>query len=159
MLCFKPYFCVDSPAVALSNSPFGDGGVGPIWLDEVNCTGQEATLTECASNPFGVHNCVHFNDAGVDCGPPLVVIDPTTGPSTESTTEAITTETVRTPVTEATVGVVDVTTLAMATATGEETTEELIFGDTTEAPITQQPTGSDQINQSHFAHAAICIDL
>jgi len=42
-------------------------GTGQIWLDEVRCTGSETTLAGCPANPFGMHNCVHSEDAGVSC--------------------------------------------------------------------------------------------
>ncbi|XP_042749235.1 deleted in malignant brain tumors 1 protein-like isoform X4 [Lagopus leucura] len=42
-------------------------GTGPIWLDDVNCTGTEAALSECQAKPWGHHNCVHMEDASVEC--------------------------------------------------------------------------------------------
>ena len=42
-------------------------GSGPIWYDNVACTGSELNLTECSSNGRGSHNCEHFEDAGVIC--------------------------------------------------------------------------------------------
>lgn len=45
---------------------FGQGS-DPIWLDNVNCTGTEAALSECMATPWGVHNCGHGEDAGVVC--------------------------------------------------------------------------------------------
>ncbi|XP_046760761.1 deleted in malignant brain tumors 1 protein isoform X10 [Gallus gallus] len=42
-------------------------GAGPIWLDEVNCTGTEAALSECQARPWGQHDCVHMEDASVEC--------------------------------------------------------------------------------------------
>ncbi|NWZ27641.1 DMBT1 protein, partial [Asarcornis scutulata] len=45
---------------------FGQGS-DPIWLDNINCTGTEAALSECMATPWGVHNCGHGEDAGVVC--------------------------------------------------------------------------------------------
>lgn len=36
-------------------------------MDEVNCAGTETTLFQCNSLPLGSHNCVHEEDAGVQC--------------------------------------------------------------------------------------------
>ncbi|MCI4384775.1 hypothetical protein PGIGA_G00042550 [Pangasianodon gigas] len=45
---------------------FGQGS-GPIWLDNVNCSGSESDITQCPHNGFGNHNCGHGEDAGVIC--------------------------------------------------------------------------------------------
>lgn len=42
-------------------------GTGPIYLDEVRCTGSESALINCSFNTLGVHNCDHNEDAGVSC--------------------------------------------------------------------------------------------
>ncbi|NXX99878.1 CD5L protein, partial [Centropus bengalensis] len=42
-------------------------GDDPIWLDDVHCTGHEATLTQCHLRPWGEHNCGHNEDASVVC--------------------------------------------------------------------------------------------
>ncbi|KAL5491133.1 hypothetical protein EMCRGX_G016364 [Ephydatia muelleri] len=44
-------------------------GTGPIWLDDVQCTGSEPSLSLCLHRPFGTHNCQHWEDAGVRCAP------------------------------------------------------------------------------------------
>ena len=51
---------------ALSNAPFG-AGTGDIQLDDVSCTGAEDRLIDCGNNGIGMHNCQHFEDAGVRC--------------------------------------------------------------------------------------------
>ncbi|KFW00008.1 Deleted in malignant brain tumors 1 protein, partial [Fulmarus glacialis] len=45
---------------------FGQGQ-GPIWLDDVRCTGTEAALSECRAKGWGVHGCEHGEDASVVC--------------------------------------------------------------------------------------------
>ena len=35
------------------------GGVGPIWMDNVYCTGKEEVLSSCRFNGWGRHNCGH----------------------------------------------------------------------------------------------------
>ena len=43
-------------------------GTGPIWLDDVACTGMEIQLLDCTFSAIGVqHNCAHTEDAGVRC--------------------------------------------------------------------------------------------
>ncbi|NXE29833.1 DMBT1 protein, partial [Ardeotis kori] len=51
---------------APGSARFGQG-FGRIWLDRVNCTGTEATLSECQASPWGSNSCDHREDAGVVC--------------------------------------------------------------------------------------------
>ncbi|NXA56742.1 DMBT1 protein, partial [Nothocercus julius] len=51
---------------ATNRAHFGTGH-DRIWLDEVNCTGTEASLFECQASAWGENNCYHGEDAGVVC--------------------------------------------------------------------------------------------
>ncbi|KAL8562815.1 hypothetical protein ACOMHN_004507 [Nucella lapillus] len=37
------------------------------WLDEVNCTGSEPSLSHCPKSDWGIHDCDHTEDAAVIC--------------------------------------------------------------------------------------------
>ncbi|XP_072043713.1 protein bark beetle-like [Amphiura filiformis] len=47
-------------------------GSGPIWLDDVECIGDEEVLWNCSHNGIGVHNCGHHNDFGLLCETSLI---------------------------------------------------------------------------------------
>ncbi|XP_052346674.1 uncharacterized protein LOC118365759 [Oncorhynchus keta] len=51
---------------ALEGAYFGQGS-GPIWQDDVDCSGTECSITQCPHTGGGTHNCNHGNDAGVIC--------------------------------------------------------------------------------------------
>ncbi|XP_074506653.1 scavenger receptor cysteine-rich domain-containing protein DMBT1-like [Sebastes fasciatus] len=51
---------------APGNAHFGQG-TGQIWIDDLRCTGNEASLTDCAHQGLGSHSCAHREDAGVIC--------------------------------------------------------------------------------------------
>uniref|UniRef100_A0A803TQV0 Soluble scavenger receptor cysteine-rich domain-containing protein SSC5D n=1 Tax=Anolis carolinensis TaxID=28377 RepID=A0A803TQV0_ANOCA len=51
---------------ALGGAHYGQGS-GPIWLENINCTGEEASLKECQKGIWGEHSCSHSQDASVEC--------------------------------------------------------------------------------------------
>ena len=53
-------------AEAVGSARFGKGS-GRIWLQGVNCSGDEAALWDCPAGSWGQHNCGHKEDAGVVC--------------------------------------------------------------------------------------------
>ncbi|XP_051792906.1 uncharacterized protein LOC110964340 [Acanthochromis polyacanthus] len=51
---------------APGSAHFGQGS-GPIWLDNVQCSGQESALSHCTHQGFGEHNCGHGEDSSAIC--------------------------------------------------------------------------------------------
>ena len=59
-------------AITVTSASFGQG-VGPIWLDNVNCNGSEPDIDSCSHNAWGSHNCSHHKDVGVICRGKLIL--------------------------------------------------------------------------------------
>ena len=53
-------------AIAFRNAHFGTG-VGPIFLNNVECSGSESNLTDCPRSFLVVCYGRHSKDAGVRC--------------------------------------------------------------------------------------------
>ncbi|XP_043845854.1 scavenger receptor cysteine-rich type 1 protein M130-like [Dromiciops gliroides] len=51
---------------ATISAHFGQGS-GPIWLDDLRCSGNESQVWQCPFRGWGRHNCRHKEDAGVIC--------------------------------------------------------------------------------------------
>ena len=58
----------DGALRAVRNAAFGQG-TGQIWLDDVQCVGNERSISHCSHLRWGAHNCRHYQDAGVVCRP------------------------------------------------------------------------------------------
>ncbi|XP_068704797.1 uncharacterized protein [Montipora foliosa] len=56
-----------SGAIRQYQSAYYGQGSGPIWLDNVDCAGGEASLSSCNHNGWEIHNCFHDEDASVVC--------------------------------------------------------------------------------------------
>uniref|UniRef100_A0A803SKP7 SRCR domain-containing protein n=1 Tax=Anolis carolinensis TaxID=28377 RepID=A0A803SKP7_ANOCA len=59
---------------ALEKAQHGQGS-GPIHMDGVKCAGNEKRLEHCFHRGWGVHNCIHREDAGVICSGILELLD------------------------------------------------------------------------------------
>ena len=53
---------------ALRSAEFGEG-TGVIWLDDLECAGNETAISECGHKGWRVTDCVHNQDASVICMP------------------------------------------------------------------------------------------
>ena len=58
----------DGALSAPKYAAFGQG-TGPIWLDDVQCVGDEIAISNCYHTGWGAFNCRHFQDVSVVCQP------------------------------------------------------------------------------------------
>ena len=56
-----------SGAIAGLRHGYFGAGSGPIFYDDVACTGTETRLADCSHHGIGIHDCFHANDAAVRC--------------------------------------------------------------------------------------------
>lgn len=62
MLGFQGVVCYPGSA------RFGSGNFSsPIWMDNLNCRGNEEALDLCYFPGWGQHDCGHYEDAGLVC--------------------------------------------------------------------------------------------
>lgn len=62
--------------VAVKRGAFFGQGSGPVWLEDVSCSGNETSVTQCPSNEIGTSTCEHGQDAGIICrGSSLVIVN------------------------------------------------------------------------------------
>ncbi|XP_065830989.1 scavenger receptor cysteine-rich domain superfamily protein-like [Oscarella lobularis] len=55
------------PAKIYRSQSYYGRGTGPIWMEEVSCTGEENSLAQCRFPGWGLHRCSHDEDAGIVC--------------------------------------------------------------------------------------------
>lgn len=66
VVCRQLNYLAGGAAFAVQRAAFGQGP-GVIFLDEVQCVGNESTLLSCLASEYGSHNCLPTEDAGVIC--------------------------------------------------------------------------------------------
>ncbi|XP_074088201.1 scavenger receptor cysteine-rich type 1 protein M130-like isoform X2 [Macrotis lagotis] len=55
------------PALAAPHEAAFGQGIGPVWLSNVRCQGNESSLWDCPADPWGQADCGHKEDASVNC--------------------------------------------------------------------------------------------
>lgn len=58
----------DGAKAAPGKASFGEG-TGKIWMNNVQCVGNESAITECEHEGWGITDCSHSSDASAVCNP------------------------------------------------------------------------------------------
>ncbi len=69
MIIVKTCHCFCVGVLVHPNAGVFGAGTGPIFLDNLACSGDEETLLQCDfySRSVGLHDCLHSQDVGVTC--------------------------------------------------------------------------------------------
>ena len=77
----EPFVMTCGASSAPRSAAFGHG-TGQIWLDDVNCIGNETLISQCRHRGWGIENCGHHEDAGAVCrrlkGHWIIILHPIT---------------------------------------------------------------------------------
>lgn len=65
-LAFIILFLNSMIGIPIGNSFYGNG-TGSIWIDNMDCTGNETNIGQCQRKPWGQNDCDHSEDASVIC--------------------------------------------------------------------------------------------
>ncbi|XP_060582023.1 deleted in malignant brain tumors 1 protein-like, partial [Ruditapes philippinarum] len=71
VVCRMLHYPQTNPLV-FGTAYFGAGEL-PIYLDDVNCAGNETSLSRCPHLDWGKHNCDHNDDVSISCTPVRLV--------------------------------------------------------------------------------------
>ncbi|XP_065845415.1 uncharacterized protein [Oscarella lobularis] len=63
VVCRQLGFYLGAETTAISYGP----GSGIVWLDQVQCVGNEQSLDKCRHAGYGTNTCNHYEDAAVKC--------------------------------------------------------------------------------------------
>jgi len=58
--------CVCRYVGRMINNKYG-AGTGLIWLDDVECVGDETFIGDCSHRRWGFHDCRHHEDVSITC--------------------------------------------------------------------------------------------
>ena len=47
---------------------YGEGN-GQVWLNNLHCVGTESSIKYCSHRGWGMNNCSHSQDVGIQCTP------------------------------------------------------------------------------------------